>query len=102
MAYIPFDAAEEEIAQMSIIREDIPTVLAAPLKVWLIGMVGNVNSYVDHSLGLALQLELDWDFGLTATRGMFAEDFADRAYNKGPATSHRCIAKKKLTNVPDP
>lgn len=91
MAYIPFDATEEEIAQKSIIREGIPSVLAAPLKVWLIGAVGNANSYIDHSLGLALQLELEWDFGLTATKGMFAEDFAEKAYNRGPAWFMRVI-----------
>lgn len=91
MAYIPFDATEEEIAQKSIIRDGIPSILAAPLKLWLIGMVSNRNSYVDHALGIALQLELDWDFGLTATSGLSAANFADVAEERGPEGLMRVI-----------
>lgn len=91
MAFIPFDATEEEVAQLSIIREGIPLVLAEPLKAWLAGAVSDYHGYGDHELGITMQLELDINLGFTANHGMSAATFAENAFNLGSEKFMRAL-----------
>lgn len=83
MAFIPFDATEEEIAQKSIVRDGIPDVLAEPLKAWLAYTFQTHVDYVDQEAGLKLQLELDMNLGFTAISGVDSRTFAERAFLTG-------------------
>ncbi|PYI65928.1 hypothetical protein CVV68_16100 [Arthrobacter livingstonensis] len=80
MAYIPFDATEEEIAQMSIIREGIPTILAEPLKNWLAESLFVRSGYQIKEFALELQLELNINLGFTAGPDLTSKAFADTVF----------------------
>ena len=91
MAYIPFDATEEEIAQLSIVRDGIPTVLEEPLKDWLANTFSTLESYADESLGFKIQLDLDTNLGFSARSSVSPRDFAAIAFNAGQSTFMRVI-----------
>lgn len=91
MAYIPFDATEEEIAQKSIIRDGIPPILAEPLKSWLSAVFMTEFEWVNEVAGMDLQLQLNVDLGFTATTGMNSRNFAEKAFRAGPKIFMRIL-----------
>lgn len=91
MAYIPFDATEEEIAQKSIIRDDIPEILAQPLIGWLAGAAAGGGSQISSQYGLKLQLEMGLDFGFRPGYTADAMAFSEIAFQLGDQTFMRVI-----------
>lgn len=71
MVFIPFDASEDEITQLSVIRSPLPPDLRSPLRSWLRSVlllqgIYPGTDYINISLGHDLQTALQRDFGLPA------------------------------------
>lgn len=91
MAYIPFDATEEEIARKSIVREDIPIILAEPLKDWLADFLYTYSGYQLNELGLKMQIELETNIGFKAGGSLDHQQFARTSFAVGPAVFMRVL-----------
>lgn len=91
MAYIPFDATEEEIAQKSIIRDGIPPILAESLKDWLADFLYMGGNHQTNEFALKMQIALDVNIGYKAGADLSYKEFATTAASAGQKTFMRVL-----------
>jgi hypothetical protein len=92
MVFVPFDATEEEVAALSVVRDGIPTSMEAPLRAWITRQIGGrfsilfeglaANLTVVHELQAALHLDL----GAPASGDMRLDHVIGAIFAKGERT----------------
>ena len=92
MVFVPFDATEDEVAALSVVRDGIPTSMEAPLRAWITRQIGGrfsvlfedlaANLTVVHELQAALHLDL----GAPASSDMRLDHVIGAIYAKGERT----------------
>jgi hypothetical protein len=93
MVFVPFDATEDEVAALSVIRDGIPATMAAPLRVWINGQLKGpfmssigVTANLDLAHDVQAALHLDFGAGLSP---ILLERMMREIYSKGDQTIMR-------------
>jgi hypothetical protein len=95
MVFVPFDATEDEVSALSVIRDGIPDSMEAPLRAWiggqLIGRYSSVhNGYVVELPAVhAVQAALHLTLGAQASGDIRLEHVLGAIYAKGEQTVMR-------------